>query len=114
MSRIATLLTADNLAIHGRKVWLYEWDYESNDVQNVINAAHMVDSVFSWGNLVYWTDNTFLGPGDDYETDCITKQISLSIINFARNGLNGICVIPMMCEIEMHLSLIEKCVQSIL
>lgn len=86
MCRIATMLTAENLSSHGHKVWLYEWDYESNDVQNVIKAAHMVDSVFSWDNLIYWTDNPFLGPGDDFERDRIAKQISLSIINFARNG----------------------------
>lgn len=86
MSRIATLLTAENLASNGHKVYLYEWDYESNDVQNVIKAAHMVDSVFSWDNLIYWTDNPFLGPGDDYERDRIAKQMSLAIINFGRSG----------------------------
>jgi para-nitrobenzyl esterase len=86
MCRVATLLTAENSASNGHKVYLYEWDYESNDVQNVIKAAHMVDSVFSWDNLVYWTDNPFLGPGDDYERDRIAKQISLAIINFARTN----------------------------
>ncbi|KAI8352917.1 Alpha/Beta hydrolase protein [Blakeslea trispora] len=86
MCRISTLLTAENLSLQGHKVWLYEWDYESNDVQNVIKAAHMVDSVFSWDNLAYWTDNPFLGPGDDYERDRVAKQISLAIINFAKNG----------------------------
>ncbi|KAI8084142.1 Alpha/Beta hydrolase protein [Gilbertella persicaria] len=86
MCRISTLLTAENLSLQGHKVWLYEWDYESNDVQNVIKAAHMVDSVFSWDNLAYWTDNPFLGPGDEYERDRIAKQISLAIINFARKG----------------------------
>lgn len=86
MCRIATMLTAENLATNGHKVYLYEWDYESNDVQNVIKAAHMVDSVFSWDNLIYWTDNPFLGPGDDYERDRIAKQISGAIINFAKTG----------------------------
>lgn len=86
MCRIATMLTAENLATNGHKVYLYEWDYESNDVQNVIKAAHMVDSVFSWDNLMYWTDNPFLGPGDDFERDRIAKQISGAIINFAKTG----------------------------
>ncbi|CEP16744.1 hypothetical protein [Parasitella parasitica] len=86
MCRIATMLTAENLASNGHKVYLYEWDYESNDVQNVIKAAHMVDSVFSWDNLMYWTDNPFLGPGDDFERDRIAKQISGAIINFAKTG----------------------------
>lgn len=86
MSRIATMLTAENLATHGHKVYLYEWDYESNDVQNIIKAAHMVDSVFSWDNLVYWTDNPFLGPGDDFERDRIAKQMSRAIISFAEKG----------------------------
>ncbi|KAI8990059.1 Alpha/Beta hydrolase protein [Pilobolus umbonatus] len=86
MSRIATLMTAENLKKRGHTVYVYEWDYESNDVQNVIKAAHMVDSVFSWDNLVYWTDNPFLGPGDDFERDRIAKQISLAIIQFAKES----------------------------
>lgn len=86
MSRVATLLTAENLATNGHKVWLYEWDYESNDVQNIIKAAHMVDSIFSWDNLVYWTDNPFLGPGDDIERDRIAKQVSRAIVQFAKTG----------------------------
>ncbi|KAG1053986.1 hypothetical protein G6F43_003976 [Rhizopus delemar] len=86
MSRMATLLTAENLSRHGHKVYLYQWNYESNDVQNVIKAAHMVDSIFSWDNLVYWTDNPFLGPGDDHERDRIAKQISGAIAQFAKTG----------------------------
>lgn len=86
MCRVASLLTAENLASHGHKVYLYEWDYESNDVQNVIKAAHMVDSIFSWDNLIYWVDNPFLGPGDDVERDRVAKQISLAIINFAKSN----------------------------
>ncbi|KAI8883037.1 alpha/beta-hydrolase [Backusella circina FSU 941] len=86
MSRVATLLTAENMAKRGHKVWLYEWDYESNDVQNIIKAAHMVDSIFSWDNLVYWTDNPFLGPGDDFERDRIAKQVSRAIVQFAKTG----------------------------
>ncbi|KAI9264413.1 Alpha/Beta hydrolase protein [Sporodiniella umbellata] len=86
MCRISTMMLADNLSKRGHNVYLYQWDYESNDVQNVIKAAHMVDSIFSWDNLVYWTDNPFLGPGDDYERDRVAKQISKSIIEFARSG----------------------------
>ncbi|KAG1448505.1 hypothetical protein G6F56_008923 [Rhizopus delemar] len=86
MSRIATLLTAENLSKRGHKVYVYQWDYESNDVQNIIKAAHMVDSIFSWDNLVYWTDNPFLGPGDDFERDRMAKQMSGAIVQFARSG----------------------------
>ncbi|KAL0078236.1 Alpha/Beta hydrolase protein [Phycomyces blakesleeanus] len=86
MCRVSTLLTAENLARHGHKVWLYEWDYESNDVENIIKAAHMVDAIYSWDNLEYWVDNPFLGPGDDVERDQIAKQMSRAIVSFARSG----------------------------
>ncbi|CEG70635.1 hypothetical protein RMATCC62417_06498 [Rhizopus microsporus] len=86
MCRIATLLASENLVKHGHKVYVYQWDYESNDVQNVIKAAHMVDSIFSWDNLVYWTDNPFLGPGDEYERDRVAKQISRAVVQFAKIG----------------------------
>ncbi|KAI8378012.1 Alpha/Beta hydrolase protein [Radiomyces spectabilis] len=86
MCRMATLLTAENLSRHGHKVWLYEWDYEANDVQNIIKAAHMVDAVFSWDNLQHWEDNPFIGPGDEVERDRIAKQISRAILQFAKCG----------------------------
>ncbi|KAI8987942.1 Carboxylesterase [Mycotypha africana] len=86
MSRVATLLTAENLTRWGHKVYVYEWNYESNDVQNVIKAAHMVDTVFSWDNLAYWANNPFLGSGDDIERDRVAKQISGAITQFAKTG----------------------------
>ncbi|KAI7906679.1 Alpha/Beta hydrolase protein [Cokeromyces recurvatus] len=86
MACIATLLTAENLSKNGHAVWVYEWDYESNDAQNIIKAAHMVDSVFSWDNLAYWTDNPFLGPGNEFERDRVAKQMSRAVVAFACNG----------------------------
>ncbi|KAI9495987.1 Alpha/Beta hydrolase protein [Zychaea mexicana] len=86
MCRISVLLTAENLVKHGHKVHLYEWRYESNDVENIIKAAHMVDAIFSWDNLHFWEGNPFLGPGDEYERDRIAKQVSQAIVAFANTG----------------------------
>ncbi|ORY94956.1 Alpha/Beta hydrolase protein [Syncephalastrum racemosum] len=86
MCRIPTLLTAETLVKQGHKVWLYEWDYEANDVEHVIKAAHMVDAIFSWDNLHCWEGNPFLGPGDPFERDRIAKQMSQAILRFAMTG----------------------------
>ncbi|KAI9475611.1 MAG: Carboxylesterase [Benjaminiella poitrasii] len=117
MSRIATILTAENLVRNNHTVFLYEWDYESNDVQNIIKAAHMVDSVFSWDNLVYWTDNPFLGSGDSFERDRIAKQMSGAIIAFAATGdpnHDGIPAWPLFDEQEATAMIFDRqvCVQS--
>ncbi|KAI9270668.1 Alpha/Beta hydrolase protein [Phascolomyces articulosus] len=86
MCRISVLLAAENFVRHGHKVHLYEWRYESSDVENVIKAAHMVDAIFSWDNLEYWEGNPFLGPGDPFERDRIAKQVSQAIVAFANNS----------------------------
>lgn len=51
MCRMGALFLAEALAKRGRRVYTYEWDYESTGQRGMIKAAHMIDSIFSWDNL---------------------------------------------------------------